>query len=127
METSTFTLAILLMLATPGARGHGEDKPGPHGGEIRMPGAFHTELVIERDPGKKTGGAKIYLLDMESKNPVVKDSRVKISIDGAPPTDCPAADDHFRCPLGVGTEITVTAKRAGQQGNAVTYRRAPHR
>ena len=39
---------------------HGEDKAGPHGGFIRMPGAYHTEVV----PVSKNQ-AKVYLLDMQ--------------------------------------------------------------
>lgn len=104
------------------ALAHGEDKPGPHGGEIRMPGAFHTELVLDKG-GKKGAPAKIYLLDIEWKNPVVKDSAVSVAVDEKPAKECKPASDHFTCELGVGTKLTVTAKRAGQQGNAVTYER----
>lgn len=42
------------------ALSHGEDKPGPNGGFIRMPGAFHTELIVE----PKNGSLKIFLLDI---------------------------------------------------------------
>ena len=46
---------------------HGEDKPGPHGGHIRMPANFHTEVIQDLD-----GSFHIYLLDMQFKEPIVK-------------------------------------------------------
>lgn len=56
---------------------HGEDKPGPFGGGIRMPGAFHSEAVLFY-PNE----VKIYLLDMNWKNPTVSDSKVEASFKG---------------------------------------------
>lgn len=52
---------------------HGEEKPGPNGGEIRMPGAFHTEL---KQVGREF---HVYLLDLEFKNPMIENSGVEIS------------------------------------------------
>ena len=39
--------------------GHGGNKPGPHGGKIKMPGMFHTELLLN-----SAHHFEIYLLDM---------------------------------------------------------------
>lgn len=114
------SIFFLIVLCGAGfAHAHGEDKPGPNGGEIRMPGAFHTELVR----GEKGAPAKVYLLDMEWKNPTVKDSAVSVSLDGKPAKDCKPAKDHFTCELGLANSVSITAKRAGQQGNAATYER----
>jgi hypothetical protein len=73
---------------------HGMDKPGPHGGFVQMPGAFHTEVVPQKD-----GSLWVYLLDINIAEPSVRDSEVigwietphsKINLDCrlAPP-------DHF--------------------------------
>lgn len=67
-----FSVFILVSLLGSTLWGHGEDKTGPHGGFIRMPGSFHTEVVDEKD-----GAFSVYLLDIEFKNPVVADSEVK--------------------------------------------------
>lgn len=62
-----------MLISTLMAFAHGEDRLGPHGGFIRMPGAFHTELVP--DGANKL---KVYLLDVNWKNPSVKDSSIKL-------------------------------------------------
>lgn len=68
-------LAVAL-LVSPSLFGHGENKPGPNGGFIRMPGAFHTEVV----PDKRDHSFRLYLLDLEFKNPTTKDSSVQASL-----------------------------------------------
>lgn len=98
---------------------HGEDKPGPHGGVIRMPGAYHTEAV----PG--TGRSfKVYLLDMEWKNPSIADSGVSASAGGVSAA-CLPVSDHFVCtfPKAVLTKgtLVVKSRRAGQEGNEAKY------
>lgn len=60
------------------AMAHNEDKPGPHGGHIRMPANFHTEVVANQD-----GSFHVYLLDMQNQNPMVKNSQVKAYIKNA--------------------------------------------
>ncbi|NUM89268.1 MAG: hypothetical protein HUU37_08705 [Bdellovibrionales bacterium] len=51
---------LWILLLTPAlALAHGEDKPGPHGGAIRMPGAFHTEAIVS-----DTGDLYVYFLDV---------------------------------------------------------------
>ncbi|MBX3032875.1 MAG: hypothetical protein KF865_03045 [Bdellovibrionaceae bacterium] len=107
------------------AWGHGEDKPGPHGGFIRMPGAFHTEVVPQ-----SARKIKIHLLDMSWKNPTVKDSEVVVTHQAAKKVTkalCTAQADHFVCEFARGVdlrkngELIVTARREGQQGNAASY------
>ena len=45
-----FLLALAAALSAPGAAlAHGKQEPGPNGGEVRMPGAFHVEAVAEND------------------------------------------------------------------------------
>lgn len=123
-----------LLLATQAAYGHGEDKPGPNGGYIRMPGAYHTELVMTA-PNR----AKVYLLDMNWKNPVVKDSLVqfrlvvpgkmddKAEVKPTPFADCKATNDHFICELPKSADfakhgsLILKSVRAKQAGIAATY------
>jgi hypothetical protein len=59
MKTFQSSLAAVLLISS-AAFAHGEHKLGPHGGKIRMPGSFHTEVVSE---GPKE--VKVYLLDMK--------------------------------------------------------------
>lgn len=61
------------------AQAHGEDKPGPHGGFIRMPGAFHTEMVFD----SKDDSFHVFLLDVNFENPVARNSSVRASWQGA--------------------------------------------
>lgn len=99
---------------------HGEDKPGPHGGFITMPGAFHVELVPLT---AKT--LRVYLLDINWKNPTVKNSSVNI-YHGANEAKCEVASNHYLCEFP-GTvsldrgKLHVTAMKDGQKGNAVSY------
>lgn len=75
---------------------HGEDKPGPHGGHIQMPGAFHTELMLD-----ESQGAHIFLLDINFQNPTVKDSKIEMKFVGdkkqIPFTCSVMGGNHFHC------------------------------
>lgn len=105
------------------ALAHGEDKVGPHGGFIRMPGAFHTEIVqTEKDK------AKIYLLDMNWQSPSVKDAKVEVGLGTKATVKCQAQEEsYFLCSFPKGTDLSkkgklqVKAQREGQKGNEVTY------
>lgn len=121
------SLIALSLLISQFAFAHGEDKPGPHGGFIRMPGAYHTEVVP-----KANGVFEVYLLDMDWKNPVVKDSSVEAEVRGGPApaakAKCRADKTLFRCEFpkgavtkGEGREIVLTTTRAKQKGNKAVY------
>ena len=58
--------------------GHGGNKPGPHGGKIKMPGMFHTELLLN-----SAHHFEIYLLDMKFKDPITNKSEVHYSLNGS--------------------------------------------
>lgn len=106
------------------ARAHGEATPGPHGGVIRMPGAFHTEVV----PGKDK--LDVYLLDMDWRNPVTKDSSVVAIIkvnSKSHGLDCKTNDKKFVCLLPQGTkldkgELSIKASRSGTPGIEMKYK-----
>jgi hypothetical protein len=109
-------LAIVASANT--ATGHGEDKPGPHGGEIRMPGAFHTELVWA---GPRR--VKVYLLDMNYKEPLTMKSSVSVTVNpksGEPvEASCKTSGTAFTCSWSKGptrrdfASLLLTAERNG--------------
>lgn len=116
---------IALLIATPTlAWSHGEDKPGPHGGHIKMPGAFHTELILGEDQS-----AHIYLLDMNFKNATTKDSKLKVIARANKtevPFNCSVMKDHFHCvptkKYEKTSEIAIQAVREKAIGNEAVYK-----
>ncbi|MBL7686827.1 MAG: hypothetical protein JNJ49_02255 [Bdellovibrionaceae bacterium] len=103
---------------------HGEEKLGPHGGYIKMPGAFHTELVL--DAAHKV---KVYLLDFDWKNPSVRDSSVVLTLHGRGRVraNCVKKEDHYGCEfspnvdLGKKGALVLEAVREKQKGQSVRY------
>lgn len=113
-------VAIIITLFSLNALSHGEDKPGPHGGYIRMPGAFHTEVVQEKE------GYRVYLLDINWKNPSILDSSVKASIQSGTKTidlACSKQSDSYFCKSSLvqNGQLNITAKREGQVGGVSAY------
>lgn len=115
---------VLTMVLSALAFAHGEDKLGPHKGYVRMPGAFHIEVV----PAGKTE-IKVYLLDIEWKNPSVVRSDVKVSLVSGQTTEasCVVKDTYFLCsfPKSVNlkkkAELQVSATREDQVGALAKY------
>lgn len=122
----TFFVILGVSAAGSWAWAHGEDKPGPNKGFIRMPGAYHTELVAMGDRG-----LKVYLLDMEWKNPQVDKGSVEATFksgkDISIPAKCATGKDHFVCYFSKGVtlkgpgQIVIDSVRDGQKGNAAIY------
>ena len=102
--------------------GHGEDQEGPHKGFIRMPGAFHTELVPE---GKNK--LDVYLLDLQWKNPSVKKSNLIILLNDKTEAKCKVKRNFYECTFPKTIDLAkkgilkVTAVREEQKGMEVTY------
>lgn len=118
-----FLLSALVLSMPLTLLAHGEDKPGPHGGFIRMPGGFHTEVSISKDK------LSVYLLDINWKNPSIKDSTVKVDYvqnSKLSSLTCEASKTSFSCILpkefnsNEGT-LVVKAKREGMRGAAAEY------
>jgi len=117
---------LALSLAPIDGFAHGEDKSGPHGGYIRMPGAFHIEIVL---PRKNT--LRVYLSDMEWKNPTIEKSSVSVMFvkdDTSKTLNCKAKKEYFECVVAlpgvshdVG-ELKVRATRKGSSGAEVRYK-----
>lgn len=121
MKTSTTLIFSLLTALSINVFAHGEDKPGPHGGYIRMPGAFHTEVIKDKN------GYRIYLLDINWKNPSVLDSSVSASIQtGKKKSDltCTKESDSYLCKSSLPEkgELNIIAKREGQTGIVAKYK-----
>lgn len=125
------SLFLILALSLPAslAWGHGEDKSGPNGGFIQMPGAFHTELV---PVGKNK--LKVFLLDFNWKNPSVKDSSLKVTYhSGDPSSKKPEAaceikeSRYYLCSFPKTLDVTksgkltLASKREGQEGMEISY------
>lgn len=115
---------MVLTTFSSNAFAHGEDIAGPHGGFIRMPGAFHTELVL-----KTPTTLSIYLLDINWKNPMVKNSGVKVKFINQGKTidlNCKPIQGHFECSapntvFGESGTIKITAHRLKNKGEDAVY------
>lgn len=116
---------ILIALTLSGSRSfaHGEDKPGPNGGFIRMPGAFHTEVI-------KTGNSsiKVFLLDINWKDPVTTNSSVEAELVGQGRVTCtPKSGKFFVCnfansaDLSRKGELKLKSVRNEMTGSPVSY------
>lgn len=114
----------LIALSASTALSHGEDKLGPNGGYVRMPGAYHTEVVAN---GKNE--LKVFLLDMSWQNPSTKDSSVEIDFAAKAknPIQCKSKENYFSCELPADInlqkkgKLVVKSQREGQKGNLATY------
>jgi hypothetical protein len=117
-----FSSAMLVLVVCFSKHGiaHGNG-PGPNGGVIQMPGSFHTELLTTEH------GVKIFLLDMNFKNPTVKNSEVKVDwnrLKTSVALDCKKESDHFVCPSKeplITGQLQVKAMRDKIKGGLAIY------
>lgn len=119
-------LCVLQMVLTNKLFAHGMNSLGPNGGYINMPGVFHTELVPNDD-----GSLKVYLLDVNFKNPTTKDSSVGLKFISKKKTivfDCKSFEEtYFLCTSNEVKEkinkgnIEVKAIRAKSKGGTAKY------
>ena len=119
----SFVTAVLTLMTASTAFTHGEDKLGPNGGYVRMPGAYHTEVVPEGE-----NKFRVYLLDINWKNPTVKSSEIKAQLTGKKksPVKCEVQNDYFLCQLAEGVKLTsgtlvLETTRDNQKGAKATY------
>lgn len=125
MKLIKLALVTSLFLGKAVAFAHGENKPGPHGGEIRMPGAFHTEVVLVT-----ANKLKIYLLDINWKNSTVTNSSVDANFSGHHKSQavCEKDKDAFLCSFDESVNLkhqgtlVIKAIHNNQKGNAVEYK-----
>ena len=116
--------AIVTCLAMSGLTfAHGENLPGPHGGAIRMPGIFHTEML------PVSNGFKIMLLDLQFANPSTRNSSVTANLVSGMTTvelKCQKKTDYFLCyadkqSIEPDSELQVTSVREKAVGKTVSY------
>lgn len=114
--------SLFLILFSSGSFAHGMNSLGPNGGYIKMPGAFHTELV---DNGNTM---QVYLLDMGFKNPTTIDSSVKIKYHGDSHFDylCKKSTNSFICEkpkngLKDYKEVVISVVRNKIQASEAVY------
>ncbi len=119
-----FLLVLSILMAPLLSPAHGGDKPGPHGGNVEMPGAFHTEVVMDKDQS-----IHIFLIDMNFKNATSKDSSVTLSFqDKKNPVKftCSVMSDHFHCipskKYDLKGTLVVKAIREKAVGNEALYK-----
>ena len=125
-----FLLGLTVICASVLAFAHGEDKPGPHKGYIRMPGAYHTE-VVELGPRR----LRVYLLDIKWANPSVKNSSLELIYEPAHEprqsswvqAKCTIEKNSYLCEFPETVDLThkgrlrVKSQRQEQKGNEVQY------
>lgn len=97
------------------AFGHGSDKPGPHGGSVQMPGAFHVEVV------RDSNMLHVYLLGLQITNPTVANSSVVVTVEHSGsatqlPCEADSVQNLFSCGLPGNVDLdsgtlVVDAKR----------------
>jgi hypothetical protein len=116
-------LIVAFLITSSTGFAHGEQKAGPHGGEIRMPGLFHTEVL---SPAKNK--LKVYLLDMKFQSPSTVDSAVQVKFKGNQTHEavCVKQDDFFNCEfdeavMNTAGELHITATRNNHKGSMVHY------
>ncbi len=117
------TLIAAFLITSSSVYAHGEQKPGPHGGEIRMPAAFHTEVL-----SPASNKLKIYLLDMKFQSATTVNSTVDVAFEGKRIHEavCEKENDYFSCEfkeavLNTSGKLHVTAIRKNQKGSMVHY------
>lgn len=121
MKFKLITIFVLIILNT-SLFAHGMNKKGPHGGYIKMPGAFHTELV---DKGNKMF---VYLIDINFKNALSNNSHVAVTYKGSKSVDtnCFKEKDYFICDkpkekLNLFQEIIIRAVRNNISASEAVY------
>jgi hypothetical protein len=119
-----FTIATLLVVYPTLVVAHGEDKPGPHGGFIRMPGAFHTEVIPQKN------GFKVMLLDINFQHPTSRYSYAQVTVWVGKKwvkLVCKKEFNYFSCTtnerdvLLKGAWLRVKARREEGQSVVATY------
>lgn len=116
-------MCTLLFLGLSSALAHGEDELGPHQGLVRMPGAYHMEVV------KSDNGVDIMLLDMGLRNPTVLNSSIKVSVKSDGKTymiPCESETNYFTCHvkkklLNHDGKLIVASIRQLDEGETVEF------
>lgn len=132
MKLKALSFATAVLLATP-AFAHDDATldamAAPHGGQLRMSGAYHLELVLARDArGDKPAPLRVYLSDHGGKAvPVAgaSGSAVLLSPAGKHSVVLAAAGDRLegKAPYAAdpGVKVVVTVKFADGQSETARF------
>ncbi|CAN5517721.1 hypothetical protein BH10BDE1_BH10BDE1_14200 [soil metagenome] len=130
ISLALLALFVHMVILPDSTLARGEEKPGPNGGEIRMPGAFHTELKVS---GRQIW---VYLLDLKFEKARTDKSSVVVEVvsptPGAAPVklDCKPAKVseppkfvcmHANYEPSKGQTLKVRANRGTAMGQEVSY------
>lgn len=123
MLLRTVIMMSLFGLA-PAAWAHGENKPGPQGGYIRMPGAYHVELIPYQNQG-----FKVRLLDLQFRPAPLKGAKLRLVWQQGKQQQvlrCGVHPDHFYCEGPEGKRpnrgrLILSSEHLGRKGLDVTY------
>ncbi len=120
---ASFVTILLTLLVSGTVFAHGMNKPGPHNGYIRMPGAYHVELVTDKNI------LKVYVLDMSFKPLPMTGATAKITLKGFKEVslDCIKGAEFFSCDtkdtnMKKYTEILIESSKAGERAATSTYK-----
>ncbi len=126
MPKITLSSVVLVISFQSQLYAHGENKLGPNGGFISMPGLFHTEIV-EVDESN----FKVFLLDMDFKKPTANESSSVRAILKSKTHSleivCKPRDIFFSCFLPKKQkmanfhQIILNTSRDGKSGRPVIY------
>jgi hypothetical protein len=107
LMTHAFGLLLFSIATTSMTEAHGMDKPGPHGGFIKMPGSFHTELILEEQK------AKVWLLDANFENPTIKESSLGLVVfrgkNKVVNVNCVSSEESVQAPSKDSAEAAKTS------------------
>ena len=126
MKKTIIILNIIIALTAKTAMAHGEDKPGPNGGHIKMPANFHTELLV-----LPSNQLKIFLLDIQFKNATTEKSSVKVFYkikNRKTNLKCLSEDNYYICkglPAEFKGSVFVNARRLEVQANLTAEYKLP--
>ena len=122
MKASFVTLLLTLVLSQT-AFAHGMNKAGPHGGYVRMPGAYHVELVpVDKE-------LKVYFLDMAFAPISIDQASVTLTLRGKTTlkAECLKELHFFRCDTKDQSfksfrEIIVESTKDGKASASSNYK-----
>lgn len=121
MKASFVTILISAFFST-AAFAHGMNKPGPNNGYIKMPGAYHIELVTAKN------ALKLYILDINFKPLPIETASVKVTLKGLKElmVECTKGAGHFVCDtkdanMKKYTEIMVLSSKTGEKAATSSY------
>lgn len=121
MKASFVTILLTTFMAT-NAFAHGMNKPGPNNGYVRMPGAYHVELVSDKNV------LKVYFLDMNFKPLAIDTATAKIVLKGfkEDKIQCSKGTEFFSCDtketnMKKYKEIDVVSSKAGEKEATSKY------